>query len=81
MPSVYRLACDKIEQALAILHSELWHDERSATLMRELVDRLLELDEHATAQPSKPKTLPSCAPEGANVADVVLLRTRRPADF
>lgn len=44
MPSAYLLAKDHIEQARAILSSEVWHDDEASHLLDCLADRLVELD-------------------------------------
>lgn len=73
MPSAYRLACDKIEQAQAILNSEIWHDQRSAALMLQLVERLYELDSDVTAQLPSAQTTPSPAGEAVDAGEIVPL--------
>ena len=44
MPTAYRLAADKVEQAQAILASELWYDQQVTELLGALSARLGELD-------------------------------------
>ncbi len=44
MPSAYILARDKIEQAKAMLDSEIWRDETVSGLATALIARLSELD-------------------------------------
>lgn len=44
MPSAYILARDKIEQAKAMLESEIWRDETVSRLATALIARLSELD-------------------------------------
>jgi len=44
MPSAYILACDKVEQAKAMLQSEIWGDEEASRLATALIERLSELD-------------------------------------
>lgn len=73
MPSAYRLACDKIEQAQAILSSDIWHDRRSAALMLHLVERLCELDSDVAAQLPNAQTTQSSAGEAVYAGEIVPL--------
>ena len=44
MPSAYVLAKDHIEQARAMLSSEVWYDEKIESVLDQAVERLVELD-------------------------------------
>lgn len=44
MPSAYVLAKDHIEQARAMLSSEVWYDEKIESILDQAVARLAELD-------------------------------------
>lgn len=56
MPSVYRLAMDKIEQSRAMVTGEIWHDAELAMLMDLVLERLEELEQNPECRKPEPET-------------------------